>query len=390
MKQKYTLKCGLAMAVCLAVAANGMCEAPWLEGFTSRQLLTVTNLAPITENLADFPLPVRLHAGNFDFRHANTDGLGIRFTADDGVTPLSFERERHDSATQQAEYWVRLPQLASDGPTKFYLYATQAPLADAAPGRKLYLNGELDNTLNDAGYPYGNWHTERVIGGWQMNAVLDEVRLSRVVRSPAWLRAQNAAIRDRLLAYGAAQTRQFWLEGYRYRRRIAITNTAAIRGTLGDFPVLVKLTDANFNFFKSSPGGTDIRFTMSDGVTPLSFERERHSRDTRQAEYWVRIPRLHAGTADTFYLYHSPEELPDASDPASVWDSNYLFVHHMAATGGATRVYDSTANAMTGTAANVTLGVEGFISGGVLTDGIAGHWISLANAFSAPRPTRSR
>ncbi|MGI6099581.1 MAG: DUF2341 domain-containing protein [Kiritimatiellia bacterium] len=236
---------------------------------------------PITENLADFPLPVRLHAGNFDFRHANTDGLGIRFTADDGVTPLSFERERHDSATQQAEYWVRLPQLASDGPTKFYLYATQAPLADAAPGRKLYLNGELDNTLNDAGYPYGNWHTERVIGGWQMNAVLDEVRLSRVVRSPAWLRAQNAAIRDRLLAYGAAQTRQFWLEGYRYRRRIAITNTAAIRGTLGDFPVLVKLTDANFNFFKSSPGGTDIRFTMSDGVTPLSFERERHSRDTR-------------------------------------------------------------------------------------------------------------
>jgi hypothetical protein len=98
----------------------------------------------------------------------------------------------------------------------------------------------------------------------------------------------------------------------------------------------------------------------------------------------VRIPRLHAGTADTFYLYHSPEELPDASDPASVWDSNYLFVHHMAATGGATRVYDSTANAMTGTAANVTLGVEGFISGGVLTDGIAGHWISLANAFSRP------
>ena len=47
-------------------------------------------------------------------------------------------------------------------------------------------------------------------------------------------------------------------------------------------------------------------------------------------DFVLRVLREHA----------SPEELPDASDPASVWDSNYLFVHHMAATGGATTTPD--------------------------------------------------
>ncbi len=526
MKQRRASTCGVAMAICLAMATNGLCGTPWLEGFAFRQMLTVTNLAAIAENQVNFPLPVKLHAGNFNFNHANPDGLDVRFTADDGVTPLSFERERHDSAAQQAEYWVKLPQLSSGGQTTFYLYSTLAPQADAstpadvwnsdylfvfhlaqqntnvvqdstaygrdgtnangvalgaagcvngaagflnsaeirlpvfsrparatfevwfkpqahqgrfysiftsgvnsgyalylqsdgtlrsfihtgtalvnlygltgadlnewnyavdiwgdtAPGRKVYLNGELDNSLDSAGIPYPGWNAERTIGGSSMNSILDEIRLSSVARSAAWIRAQNAAIRDRLLAYGEEETRPLWLDGYRYRRRIAVTNSAAIRSDLTDFPVLVKLTDANFNFYKSSADGADVRFTMSDGVTPLSFERERHSRDTRQAEYWVRMPRLYAGTADAIYLYHSPAELPDASDPAAVWDSNYLFVHHLTATGGASLVFDSTANARTGTAVNVTLGTEGFIAGGVGNDGVTDHRIRLLDTTSS-------
>jgi len=71
-----------------------------------------------------------------------------------------------------------------------------------------------------------------------------------------------------------------WLSGYTYRRKITLDYTK-FPSTLTDFPLLVKLTAANFDFSKIlTAGGLDVRFTSSDGSTLLKFDREFHGQIT--------------------------------------------------------------------------------------------------------------
>ena len=66
----------------------------------------------------------------------------------------------------------------------------------------------------------------------------------------------------------------WWDANWTYRKKITINHTK-IDSDLTDFPVLVKLTSANFDFSKANADGFDIRFTSDDGTTLLKFERER-------------------------------------------------------------------------------------------------------------------
>lgn len=66
-----------------------------------------------------------------------------------------------------------------------------------------------------------------------------------------------------------------WLANYTHRRKITI-DSAEIDSTLTDFPVLVNLTDANFDFDTAMSNGYDVRFTQSDALTPIDFDREFH------------------------------------------------------------------------------------------------------------------
>jgi len=57
-------------------------------------------------------------------------GADIRFTSSDGTTLLKYERERHDSANQVAEYWVKIPSVSSSSGTTFYIYYGNASASD--------------------------------------------------------------------------------------------------------------------------------------------------------------------------------------------------------------------------------------------------------------------
>ena len=62
--------------------------------------------------MADAPVLVRLHAGNFAyFLDAQMDGSDLRFVASDDQTPLDFEIERFDGLAGVAAIWVKLPRL---------------------------------------------------------------------------------------------------------------------------------------------------------------------------------------------------------------------------------------------------------------------------------------
>jgi hypothetical protein len=160
-----------------------------------------------------------------------------------------------------------------------------------------------------------------------------------------------------------------WLSGYTTRTKLTIDQTK-VDADLVDFPVLVKLTSANFDFSKANSDGYDIRFTAADGTTLLKYERERHDSANSLAEYWVKVPAV-SGTVDTvFYIYYRTTDTADGADPTNVWDTNYKMVQHMK-DNTTSQILDSTANANNGTkyAANEPVQTDGKVGKGQSFDG---------------------
>jgi len=141
-----------------------------------------------------------------------------------------------------------------------------------------------------------------------------------------------------------------WLSGWTYRKKITIDNTK-VDASLVDFPVLVALTNTNFDFTKAQPGGEDIRFTSSDGETLLKYERERHDSVNELAEYHVKVSSVSSSADTEIYLYYGNSGASDGEDAVNVWDSNFVAVYHMNndPSGGSGCILDSTSNASHGT-----------------------------------------
>lgn len=81
------------------------------------------------------------------------------------------------------------------------------------------------------------------------------------------------------------------------RKRVTITNHDGIDYT--NAVVKVVLThdgDMQSDF-------DDIRFTSSDGITPINFVREKYSISS-QATFWVKVPQLDASTDTEIYAYY--------------------------------------------------------------------------------------
>jgi len=104
---------------------------PFLSGYTTRRKLTIDH-TKIDSDLTDFPVLVKLTSSNFDFSKSNSDGYDIRFCSSDGTTLLKYERERHDSTNEVAEYWVKIPSVSSSADTEFYIYYRTDDTADGA------------------------------------------------------------------------------------------------------------------------------------------------------------------------------------------------------------------------------------------------------------------
>lgn len=61
---------------------------------------------------------------------------------------------------------------------------------------------------------------------------------------------------------------------WKYSKKLVLNTTASgagISGTVTNFPVLVRLVQADFDFSRSNATGSDLRFTKPDG-TPLSYQ----------------------------------------------------------------------------------------------------------------------
>lgn len=93
-----------------------------------------------------------------------------------------------------------------------------------------------------------------------------------------------------------------------------------------NYPVLVRLTGANFDFSKSV-NGNDIRFTDVNKRYLLDYEKVSYD-PAGFAELWVRIPRLSSSEDTTILMYYGNSSAWDGSNSASVWSEGYRGVWH--------------------------------------------------------------
>jgi biopolymer transport protein ExbB len=92
-----------------------LAHAWWNEDWAYRKKITLNTSASGADTkavLADVPVLIRLHTGNFSFLDAKEDGGDLRFVSADDKTPLKYQIEQWDPANELALVWVKVPKLA--------------------------------------------------------------------------------------------------------------------------------------------------------------------------------------------------------------------------------------------------------------------------------------
>ena len=130
----------------LMLSFSAASHAWWNEDWSARKKITLTNP---TGEVADAPVLIRLHTGNFDFLSANEDGSDLRVVAGDDATELKFHIEKWDGLNQLALVWVNVPKLAAS--TEAWLYFGNVEAAPASDSKGSYDAASAVFHFNEAG-----------------------------------------------------------------------------------------------------------------------------------------------------------------------------------------------------------------------------------------------
>lgn len=140
---------------------------------------------------------------------------------------------------------------------------------------------------------------------------------------------------------------------WNYEKHLYLNTTsggASIPGNVYDFPVLIRLTELNFNFDQANPDGSDICFTGEDNDF-LPFEIERWDSEGKSAEIWVNVDTI-LGNNNTQHLilYWGNPGFHNSIASLPVFDTvkGFQGVWHLSETGDIT-VFDATQNSYDGT-----------------------------------------
>jgi len=119
---------------------------------------------------------------------------------------------------------------------------------------------------------------------------------------------------------------------YRRRNRVITVKGDNVDSTLTKFPLLVAFTNDTEIGAYALPDGSDICFyAITDTDTPLPHEKVSFSISDGAASgaFFVQVPSI--STSGTLLLMkYGPPALQGLENAASVWDSDYLWVSHMA------------------------------------------------------------
>lgn len=139
---------------------------------------------------------------------------------------------------------------------------------------------------------------------------------------------------------------------YGYYKDITIDKTKVL-ADLTDFPVLIKVTDANLAHTThgghcESVSGYDIGFKDADNVTTLSHELVAYNHETGAVVFWVNKPILDKDADDHIFMYYGNSSIVADQSSTNTWSSDYLLVAH-GKDADTSHIHDSTSNANDGT-----------------------------------------
>jgi hypothetical protein len=175
-----------------------------------------------------------------------------------------------------------------------------------------------------------------------------------------------------------------------YSRRIPIdTKAMGIGKDVNGFPLLVRLTAADFDFAQAAAHGEDIRFADAT-ERPLPFEMERWDAAAGRAELWVRLDTVRGNDAEQHILMYwggtgAKGGLPGPAVFAP--EAGFAAVYHLddAANTDTGGYRDATPNGNHATAASINpgAGISGVIGP---AKGFAGTPTSSQGTLTAPMP----
>jgi hypothetical protein len=128
------------------------------------------------------------------------------------------------------------------------------------------------------------------------------------------------------------------------------TSGADVPGTVTDFPVLIRLYSANFDFSQAKADGGDLRFSKANG-SPLPFEIERWDPVAELAEVWVQVDTVHGNdSVQSLIMYWGNGNAATLSNGPAVFDTanGFQAVWHLGEAGNAI-AKDATVNHYDGT-----------------------------------------
>ena len=251
----------------------------------------------------------------------------------------------------------------------YYVVATKA----SGELAKIYLNGVEQTCSGGATNDLETNNVPLTIGAiyessQEFDGIIDEVRISDIVRSAAWIKATYETTRDDLVCFGNEEVSSAaWLPGWNKRIKITIDSSDINEG-LSNFPILIYLSsssginddDVTCVFAEVGSNSKKIAITQADGITQLFVEIEKWNytgtASTSKAWLWTKVPTINSGSDLELYLYYDSSQAdnidyvgdPESAPAQNVWDSNFVMVQHMN-DYDTSHIHDSTSNDNDGT-----------------------------------------
>ena len=208
--------------------------------------------------------------------------------------------------------------------------------------------------------------------------VTDEIRISNVQRSTAWLKATYNTLFDTLAHFGATETLGGgWLRSWKYRRAFTIPSTN-IDADLSDFPLALILNtaagtgddDISSIFDEIDENSKRIAVCAAHGDKQVPVEIETWDGSGESAVLHAKVPLITAADGAVVYVYYDDDRYDDGfigetgeEIAQRVWDANFVAVWHMATDpSGASAFRDSTVNAFHGSMVGTML-TEDLVAG---------------------------
>jgi len=204
--------------------------------------------------------------------------------------------------------------------------------------RNTWLNGLGTEPVRDSSAPLA-LGANAAGGGDRFPGLLDELRISKSVRSADWIKTSYDCVTDEGFAvYELSESENDW-KMYSHKFTVSFENAFSDETMLQDFPVLVRISENISGFDYDDclrPNGGDLRFADADG-NPLASEVDVWN-ENGTSLVWVKVPSLSTNT--TITAYYGRASLSPSSNPSEVWDAGYKAVYHM--NGSIVNVPDST------------------------------------------------